>query len=276
MVGVCLQEVFSVTGTVLDVHGDGLTVTHPVPDDEVAAVFADKDRYLRRYQADMAEVVAAGRAAWPEARADLTSALAEWLDPLLAAAPSLRAAIGAPVELDARPVARIVVDVPAGRVRDWEPGDDPPYGFRVDPRLLTAEVDRREPDWCNDLFLSCRFEARRRGGYNDWLYTFFKSLSPERIAYTEAFVRARTEGAVPADMEWIELDGWVVQSRCPHQGASLARMGSVCDDVLTCGLHGWQFDLRSGRCVNGEGVALLVRGRIGDVVELDPAGTDGL
>ena len=259
-------------GTVLDVDGDEVAVTHPVPLAEVRSVFDDKEDHLRRYQADVAEVIATAKASWPDPRPGLTAELAAWFEPLLDAAPALRAAIGAPVEIDASPAARIVIDMASGRVRDWQPGDDPPYGFRVDPRLLTAEIDRREPDWCNHLFLSCRFEARRRGGYNDWLYTFFKSLSPERIAYTEAFVRARTEGGVPADLQWIELDGWVVQSRCPHQGASLARMGSVNDHVLTCGLHGWQFDLRTGECLNGEGVTLLVRGRAGQAVELDSDG----
>jgi UDP-MurNAc hydroxylase len=29
----------------------------------------------------------------------------------------------------------------------------------------------------------------------------------------------------------------------------LSRFGSIDDDVLTCKLHGWQFDLPSGRCL---------------------------
>jgi nitrite reductase/ring-hydroxylating ferredoxin subunit len=33
--------------------------------------------------------------------------------------------------------------------------------------------------------------------------------------------------------------------RCPHRGGSLAR-GSVCDSVITCAFHTWQFDVRTG------------------------------
>ena len=33
--------------------------------------------------------------------------------------------------------------------------------------------------------------------------------------------------------------------RCPHRGGSLAR-GSVCDAVITCAFHTWQFDVRTG------------------------------
>jgi nitrite reductase/ring-hydroxylating ferredoxin subunit len=33
--------------------------------------------------------------------------------------------------------------------------------------------------------------------------------------------------------------------RCPHRGGSLAR-GSVCESVITCAFHTWQFDVRTG------------------------------
>ena len=36
--------------------------------------------------------------------------------------------------------------------------------------------------------------------------------------------------------------------RCPHRGGSLAR-GSVCDSVITCAFHTWQFDVRTGALV---------------------------
>jgi nitrite reductase/ring-hydroxylating ferredoxin subunit len=36
--------------------------------------------------------------------------------------------------------------------------------------------------------------------------------------------------------------------RCPHRGGSLAR-GSVCDSVITCAFHTWQFDVRTGELV---------------------------
>ena len=42
---------------------------------------------------------------------------------------------------------------------------------------------------------------------------------------------------------------------CPHQGGSLGD-GFIEGDIVTCPLHGWEFDLRSGACmtVPGESV----------------------
>jgi nitrite reductase/ring-hydroxylating ferredoxin subunit len=36
----------------------------------------------------------------------------------------------------------------------------------------------------------------------------------------------------------------------------------VCGDVLTCGLHGWRFDLNTGQCLDAQGVHLRVKGRV--------------
>jgi len=43
--------------------------------------------------------------------------------------------------------------------------------------------------------------------------------------------------------------------QCPHQGGSLSD-GLVEGDIVTCPLHGWEFDLRSGACMTipGESV----------------------
>jgi len=41
-------------------------------------------------------------------------------------------------------------------------------------------------------------------------------------------------------------DGWAaVDHACPHEGGPLAD-GIVADTCVTCPLHGWRFDLRSG------------------------------
>jgi UDP-MurNAc hydroxylase len=77
------------------------------------------------------------------------------------------------------------------------------------------------------------------------------------MAYTEAFFA--TSAPSDGDVEWIELDGWTIESRCPHQNADLARMGSVCDGVLTCGLHGWKFDLATGESLTTAGATIRVR-----------------
>ena len=47
-------------------------------------------------------------------------------------------------------------------------------------------------------------------------------------------------------------DGWAaVDHSCPHQGGPLAD-GIVADACVTCPLHGWRFDLRSGQRQGGD------------------------
>ena len=45
-------------------------------------------------------------------------------------------------------------------------------------------------------------------------------------------------------------DSWrAIGNECPHQGASLCD-GWVDDGVVSCPLHAWQFDTRSGECLS--------------------------
>ena len=46
------------------------------------------------------------------------------------------------------------------------------------------------------------------------------------------------------------VDGefYAIENSCPHKGAALSE-GTVCGHVVECGLHGWQFDVRTGECL---------------------------
>ena len=46
------------------------------------------------------------------------------------------------------------------------------------------------------------------------------------------------------------VDGefYATENYCPHKGARLTE-GSLCGHIIECGLHGWQFDVRSGECL---------------------------
>lgn len=250
-----------IPGSVLDVGGerDG-QLAHPLDDAAMSAIFTEKRSYLERYRDDTAEQRAAIVAGWPTNQTDLLAELSQWLDPLLATAVHTRRGVGGDVELSDGNGFRVIIDMLEGRVRAPRDDDRPAFRFTADRRLLESSVQRRVEDWCNELFLSCRFGAHRVGPYNEFVYTFFKSLSPERMAYAEAHYAKQLADA--DDIEWVECDGWVVEQRCPHQRARLDRVGSVDGDVLTCGLHGWQFDLNTGRCINSDGVVLRVRGRV--------------
>ncbi|MGH8877070.1 MAG: Rieske (2Fe-2S) protein, partial [Stackebrandtia sp.] len=41
--------------------------------------------------------------------------------------------------------------------------------------------------------------------------------------------------------------------RCPHLKADLSRFGKIDDGVLTCQMHGWKWNLESGKCITSVG-----------------------
>lgn len=44
-------------------------------------------------------------------------------------------------------------------------------------------------------------------------------------------------------------DYYATDCDCPHQGASLGD-GALEGDVVTCGWHGWEFNVKTGECLN--------------------------
>ncbi len=142
----------------------------------------------------------------------------------------------------------MVLDFPKRVVREPIPDEKFRYGFAIAPELVRTVLRDDEPDWVNTIFLSTRFSAWRVGGYNEYLYTFFKCLTDERIAYADGwFAEAHDDTAS------ITLDGWEIQRRCPHLKADLSRFGVVEGNTLTCNLHGWEWNLQTGRCLTSKG-----------------------
>jgi UDP-MurNAc hydroxylase len=142
------------------------------------------------------------------------------------------------------PPEGVVIDFVKSEVRAWA-GEDAVYRVTLDRRLVEACVERRYEDWVNSLFLSCRFTAHRPGAFNEFVMTFFKALSDERIAYVERKYRERRKQTD----EWFERDGYRIERWCPHRQADLTKFGEIEDGVLTCSLHHWQFELETGRCL---------------------------
>lgn len=226
-------------------------VTHPLPDADVERIFTDKKAYLEDYAADWEAWLVDERASWHEPTDDLLAILQTWWEPLLTSAPTLCAAVGANAlvrlgDLD------VVIDFPAGQVRVWA-GEPFSFSFTIDRRLVETVVARRAVDWSNALFLSCRFRAWRGGDFNEFLYNFFKSLSPERMERAEAEAQMKRREVDPdSEVEEVRLGEWIVERYCPHRGADLATFGQVDGCVLTCELHGWQFDLETGACLTAD------------------------
>jgi UDP-MurNAc hydroxylase len=152
-------------------------------------------------------------------------------------------------EDEARGDVDVLLDFVAREIRAYA-GEKVRYRFRTRRAYVEHLIATHEIDWVNSLFLSCRFSAHRIGPYNEFVYVFFKCLSEERLNYAEGWFAE--QNAAEAG-ETTTIDGWDVQRRCPHLKADLARFGSIEGDVLTCQMHGWKWNLASGRCLTSVG-----------------------
>src|ERR1700754_4064065 len=97
-------------------------------------------------------------------------------EPIMLQSDQICDGIGYPVELLLGPET-VVLDFPKRAVREPIPDEKFRYGFAIAPELVRTVLRDEEPDWVNTVFLSTRFKAWRVGGYNEYLYTFFKCLT---------------------------------------------------------------------------------------------------
>ncbi|WP_280341695.1 Rieske 2Fe-2S domain-containing protein [Nocardia neocaledoniensis] len=243
--------IMMIPGSVADVRGKELDLEHPFDPDRI---YGDKAAYIEEMAQRFAPVLAAEKASWETGEGSLLEPLRELFEPIMKQSALISDGIGYPVGLVIGEET-VVLDFPHRTVRAPIEGEGRyRYGFRIAPELVRTVLRDNEPDWVNTIFLSTRFQAWRIGGYNEFLYTFFKCLTDERIAYADGwFAEAHDDSAVT------ELDGWEVQRRCPHLKADLSKFGVVEGNNLTCNLHGWQWDLESGRCKTSKGHELRSR-----------------
>ncbi|MFY2860965.1 Rieske 2Fe-2S domain-containing protein [Mycobacterium sp. THU-M104] len=239
-----------IPGSVAEFSGATLiSLHHPLPEDRVEAIFTTaKADYIADYADRMAGVIAREREGWaPAAGEPLLGQLRALFEPIMGASDEICDGIGSPVELVIGPET-VILDFPKRTVREPNPDETVRYGFTIAPELVRTVLRDDEPDWVNTIFLSTRFTAWRIGGYNEYLYTFFKCLTDERVAYADGWFAEKHD-----DSASITLGGWQVQRRCPHLKADLSKFGVVEGDALTCNLHGWQWRLTDGHCLTARG-----------------------
>jgi UDP-MurNAc hydroxylase len=127
-------------------------------------------------------------------------------------------------------------------------GEECIYWYTIPADLVSTNIADHEIDWSNSIFLSMQFEVGRSGKFNEFLTTFLKCLSRDRIEYVENWYAEQSDQTEDA-----EIDEWTVQRRCPHLRADLTKTGKIEDGVLTCALHDWKWDLASGQCLTAPG-----------------------
>lgn len=238
-------------GSASELTTESIETTHPTDVDEF---FANKKAHLEEMRERKAPIIAAEKASWRHPEIDVLGELKKRIEPLLEESIYLAKGVGGPVRFDlvsydGDAIESIVVDFPGKQVRSYA-DEKVRYRFRTQRELVEHLIFIDEGDWVNSLFLSCRFTAARIGQYNEFVYAFFKCLSEERLQYAEGWY---DEHEKSVEAEDTQFGDWTVQRRCPHLKADLSRFGIVEGNVLTCQLHGWKFDLPSGRCLTSVG-----------------------
>jgi UDP-MurNAc hydroxylase len=235
-----------IPGSVASLTPGAFQLAQPASENEIGSIFTEKRAYLQAYKSRRQATIDAELAALPRGQVDIAAALKEWFEPLLALADLTCVGVNGRLVLDCDTQA-VMIDFQERAVYPWT-GQDWEYRFHIAAPLVEDCIVHHKVDWINEIFLSCRFEAQRKGAYNEHIYNFFKCLSPERIEYLEGYYAEKD----PDQQMW-ETHGYRIQRRCPHLKADLTRFASIEDGILTCSLHGWQFELETGRCLTSDG-----------------------
>ncbi len=237
-------------GTVVELQDGALSVTQSLyAPEEIDRIFDDKWDYLEEQRATRQQEIRDEEASRAPvlAPAEMLAALKEWWEPLLKKSRTIRLGVGGPVRMTIGELD-LVVDFPKAKVREFA-GEDCEFWYTIPADLVSTNIAEHEIDWSNSIFLSMQFGAGRKGKFNEFIYTFFKCLSTDRIEYVENWYSEQTDQTEDA-----EIGDWVVQRRCPHLRADLTRTGRIDEDgVLTCSLHDWKWDLATGRCLSTQG-----------------------
>ena len=73
------------------------------------------------------------------------------------------------------------------------------------------------------------------------------NASPPQIS-SGAGVRIELPGGDEVAVFNVGGEYYAIDNFCPHKGAPLSE-GLLCDHIIECSLHGWQFDVRTGECL---------------------------
>ncbi len=244
--------------------------TGAVTPDPTSAAFSytdGLDDYLTRYADDRREAIASVHAEAGDVGPDLSARFSRYFSQLGTLSPYFLSRIGM--------TARFEVTGPHGG--DWDVRMDesglsvdlagsaaaPEYTFTVEGRWLNAVLMSRI-GW-EDLLLSLRLSARREPDrYNDYLIGLLKHANEPALQAVEDYETGRDDDArisVVADGTSYEISRY-----CPHAGEDLG-VGAILEGgVLRCLAHNFEFDVRSGACLNARCEPLQSK-------EIGPAGS---
>jgi len=222
---------------VADPHWNGFSLT-------------ERSEYLKAYAKRRREHVEAVMARHPSPTTSLRDSFHAYFNGLVGMSPYFNGKINMKVGFD--------ITGPGGGqwTVDFRPGhegvsdglDGWSYLYRIESRWMPMLLDGSTP-W-EDFLLSCRFKtARNPDLYNDHLLGLLKFADQEALQAVEEFETADKED------EWITIHSegavYKVSRYCPHAGNDLLNTGEVLPGgILQCLAHHYDFDLKTGACVN--------------------------
>lgn len=128
---------------------------------------------------------------------------------------------------------------------------DPQYVLKVPSPILNAILDG-VLGW-EEALLSLRIELSREPDVYDT-----RLMALLRYGHEPAQIGRILRERAEYGGEMISRGGFVFQRYCPHAGEDLA-CGEIRDGILECPRHHWRWDLRTGKCISGGDMGLLVR-----------------
>ena len=220
--------------------------------------FTDRWGYLEEYAVRRRVHLERVLARYPEPADSLWESFREYFHRLLSMNSYFNDKIGMRVGFDILGPGggRWAVDFRRGSEGAYPETGECNYLYSFESRWLPSLLNGSTP-W-EDFFLSLRFEAWRDPDvYNDHLLGLLKFAEPEALEAVEGF-----ETTMASDERiTIHSEGktYSVQRYCPHAGNDLLNTGEILPGgVLRCLAHHYEFDLTSGRCVNGNCSPLAV------------------
>ena len=134
------------------------------------------------------------------------------------------------------------------------------YQFVLSPDAMCILFAERHIDF-ERFFLGTNFKCHRNPDvYNEVLFTLLKNFDLQRLLISEKIYAERKELLNETYQLKHNDKIYEVQRHCPHMLADLESSGYINErGNLVCSLHGWEFRLDDGRCLNKQRCSLAVK-----------------
>jgi UDP-MurNAc hydroxylase len=231
---------------------------HTDRDDERLLPYTAKEQYLDDYAARRAEEIRFAKGALPDIQA-----MHAHFDQIAKLSDSASNAIGGSivflVEADDNQ-ATFTIDFTTQTAR-LGGCDDAIYALTV-PASLVKAVLGGDATW-DDAFLSLRVVFdEQTDRYVARFKTLLKYMDAGILDALEDFERRIESAAEAVPMMEVDVDGCrrLIQRTCAHAGTDLLQHGVVdaTNGSITCMLHRFRFDLKTGECLNAKGYRLRI------------------